>query len=113
MKKVIVRSPQSDRTQLEIPESLSDLIGNSTVDVAFSTGSTLVANYPIVIDTDHASIIGVQLVKATNITAPSNVTYEAIQLTHWTASGGTITVNYISGLSTNCSYLFTLVIYAE
>lgn len=112
MKKYIVRTPTSDRTAISVPETLSDLVDNSSTSVDFTTGTTLTANYPITVSTGAASILGVHIIKCVNNTNPTNARYEAVQVADWTSSGGTLTINYITGLEPSTSYTFTVVIYS-
>lgn len=112
MKKYIVRTPESDRTILYVPETFSDLAAASTLLVQFTTNQNLEDGYPITIASGFGNILGAQIIKSVNNTDPALVNYEPIQLAKWTASGGTLTISYISGLAPLSSYTFSLVIYA-
>lgn len=112
MKKYIVRTPESDRVIINVPETFSDLAAASTVLVQFTPAADLVSNYPITVATGFGSILGAQIIKAVNNTDPTLVNYEPIQLAKWSASGGTLTISYISGLAPSHSYTLSLVIYA-
>lgn len=112
MKRFIVRTPQSDRTALDVPESMSDLVANSTYSLNVTTGATLDSVYPVTLATTLGAIGGLHVIKVVNNTQPTAVNYEAIQIASWTASGGTITINYITGLNPSTSYTLTVVVYS-
>lgn len=82
------------------------------VTTRFTTGATLELNYPVTIEVPLASIAGVSVVKVEDISNPRAVRYESVDAAAWTSDGGTLTINFFTGLEVGTSYNITLEVFS-
>lgn len=78
------------------------------LELDWTTGASLEDGYPAVLSTGLASVEGVHVVRVRDVIVPDAVRYEAVQVAQWTASGGSLSIGYITGLETARRYLITL-----
>ena len=78
------------------------------VTIPFTTGDLLEEHYPVTVQVDVASVVGVSVVKVVDVANPAAVRYEATDAASWTSEGGTLSINYFTGLEVLTRYDITL-----
>lgn len=78
------------------------------LELDWTTGASLEDGYPAVLSTGLSTVEGVHVVRVRDVIVPDAVRYEAVQVAQWTASGGSLSIGYITGLETARRYLITL-----
>lgn len=76
--------------------------------IDITTGAALEDSYPVGVRTELASIVGVQVLRVRDVATPGAVRYEAGAVASWSASGGLLSVGYLTGLEASSRYIITL-----
>lgn len=101
-----------DSIAVPLKTALRYLQNRVLVTLEFTTGAVLELNYPKIIEVPLEEISGVSVVKVVNVANPQEIRYESVDAACWTAEGGTLTINFFTGLTPNTVYNITLEVFS-
>ena len=101
-------------------------ITGSIVALALTTSANVEDSFPVQLTVPCANLVGVEVVRAQNVTDPAALFYEAVDIPAWTASvlstyvrsgiaAGTsnLVIPYITGLAPSTAYVFSIEVLDE
>lgn len=105
-----LRRPLNDALK-EIQDSIVDapvqIYRVAPMDVDVTSNTPGAGPWPLQLHQVPGAIFGVLVLRAENLTTVTQIPTTAVSVTQWASDGDTVTVGYVTGLTTNETYRLT------